>query len=68
MMVLVPHKIENIEEKGGNAGYQHLFCVFPTILSNPFFYGWLKVGRVDCIFIVLFLSATCQSSWFGRKH
>ena len=38
-------RVENIEGKGENAGYQH-FLLFPQCFHKPCFSGLLKVGIV----------------------
>ena len=43
--ILVWGRLENIEGKRENAGYQH-FLVFPTMFSKPSHSGSLKVGIV----------------------
>ena len=43
IMICVPVRIENIVEKGENAGYQH-FLLFPQCFQKASLSGSLKVG------------------------
>ena len=45
MMISVFDWVENMEEKGENAGYQH-FLLFPQCFWKASFSGSLKVGLV----------------------
>ena len=45
MMISVFDRVENIVEKGENAGYQH-FLLFPQCFQKPSLSGLLKVGIV----------------------
>ena len=44
-MISLSERVENIVEKGENAGYQH-FLLFPQCFQKPSFSGSLKVGIV----------------------
>ena len=44
-MKFVLGRVENIVEKGENAGYQHFF-LFPKCFQKAFYTGFLKVGIV----------------------
>ena len=44
-MKIVSLRVENIVEKGENAGYQH-FLLFPECFPKASFLGPLKVGIV----------------------
>ena len=45
MIISLSYRVENIEGKGENAGYQH-FLLFPKCFQKPSFSGSLKVGIV----------------------
>ena len=45
MMIFVCDRVENIVEKGENAGYQH-FLLFPRCFQRGFYPGSLKFGIV----------------------
>ena len=44
-MIFVFDRVENIVEKGENAGYQH-FLLFPQCFQKAFYPGLLKVEIV----------------------
>ena len=45
MVIFIFERVENIEGKGENAGYQH-FLLFPLRFQKAFYPGMLKVGIV----------------------
>ena len=51
-MVFILEQVENIVEKGGNAGYQH-FLLFLQYFQKHFYTGSLKVRKGKSSFVLM---------------